>query len=693
MADYTATNIALSGESTCSVPISAATIANTVAVELSGITVNQNGAAAGSVAVDEGYIFQTFYLPKNYPRGIDETPIVPNLSGIQLHTGVDVGYSTTAALDWKIEYRDKQDGWIGIGQGSAVGTSTDGDDVWFNIHFTPIDVTDFWWSEFRFGITGRTTNPSAFQTIVPYDGKTVEIENTAIDVVPDISPAPLAEGKRYLFLNPSGKPSLLQVTGGIVYYSQQQGVNKIWYTSPNPLDKITTIDYPSIDSDTKVRKELTKLLDDNPHRVRKRREDEDDKGSFQTIEVTAKAFQNDGVTPILGSMSEEVSLRFRILSTAPDGDRDCIENTYRNTVVQKDPESVRASVGDLQDAFWLSAPNPSQFACESLYFDVRDNSVAQVIDHVTIDTVTPGIYMNVYFSNDPSPGVDTDTWDGLLWERVNKTFLLRRKESFALPEPVTAKYIKLEFTHLQPAWYAPGTFQLPVQYRKHPKWVTDYYFAYYEYVRARDLEHASTVDVTFDALDLAYNYYLDDLRQEKPSLPSTTVSADGVSLLGDFLREQQAIDTNLVDANTLLRIQTSLRPFAAQPITLGRYGDLLRQIAMPESSNFNNYSTEVPTAASASMGEVSSLNRDALIVEKQFPVTSFYLPCRHFYMTSTASFIEDRAYFAGIKEVAFTREHYASQFDNDLYIETAGDTLNIEINDFQSVDNTWVVTS
>jgi len=54
-------------------------------------------------------------------------------------------------------------------------------------------------------------------------------------------------------------------------------------------------------------------------------------------------------------------------------------------LTQSDPESIRSSVGDLRDAYWLSEPNPSQFACEALYFDIREGTEAQVVDHLAID--------------------------------------------------------------------------------------------------------------------------------------------------------------------------------------------------------------------------------------------------------------------------------------------------------------------
>lgn len=696
---YAEYNLNFTSTGILSAPVPSTATSHPVSVEFSGISLNQNEDQTGKYDIDTEYVYQTFRFPKDYPRGVtgDETIFIPALCGFQINVDVTVGYSIAASLDWRIDYWHPIKGWVGIVEGTEVGAPADGPSVWFDVNFSPIDVSAYWWRKFRIGIAGRSGDPSQLRVPVPYDGHTVEIKGVNYDVVPNISPTPLLEGRRYPFQVEGGIPAILDIRGGDAFYTEQQGIESVWYTAPNPFQETATVEYvairPSDDETDAAAIEFEKIQDSLPFAT-------EDTSSGSTREILiprlvgsdTKAYILDGANPILDT-GREVSLRFRILSTAPDSDRDCMGSAYRTVVTQNDPASIKTSVGDLKDSFWLSAPNPSQFACEALYFDISDSGEAQVVDHIVIDPTTPGIYMNVYYSNDPAPGTDTDSWDALLWSRVDKQFLLRRKESFALPEPVTAKYIKLEFTHLQPVWYAPGTFQLPTQYRKHPKWVIDYYLSYYQYVRSQDLEHATTVDVTYDALDLAYNYYLDDLKKNVPNPPSVISSADGVSLLSNFLKSEQTTEANTVDANTLLQIQTSMQPFTQQPINQGRFGSLLNKIAIPSSSTSTNYSTEVPVTPSASIGEVSSLNRDSLIVEKQFPVTSFYLTCRHFYMVSSATFTEDRAYFAGIKEVTFTREHYASRFDNDLYIETAGDTLNIESNDFESVDHVWVTYS
>lgn len=701
MTDFSLFGLTFSGTGTMSVPVPKKVSKSDVAVEYSGVEINQNGETTGIKPLGTGWLYQTFRFPKDYPRGVsgEESVVVPKLCGFQVDLKVAEGKAYTATLDWRIDYWNPIDGWVGVTKGTEIGAQDEGDSVWFDIYFDPVDITHFWWRKFRFGISGRNSSDGSIRKIIPYDGKKVTVDNHILDVVPDVSDTPLLEGRRYPFRLPNGTPGIIEVRGDEALYSEQHGVEGVAYTTPNPYSAEVSTEFVSVNSDAidaALNADFAAIKASLPQSTY----DTSDSSATEIlipriVGSDIKAYLDDGVQilehPDLPG--QESSLRFRIIALAPDVDRDCIGSVYRTVTTQSDPESVRTSVGDLRDAYWLSKPNPSQFACEALYFDLRDDSGnSQVVDHIVIDPATPGIYMNIYYSNDPAPGIDQDSWDSLLWSRVDKQYLLRRRETFALPDPITAKYIKLEFTRLQPVWYAPGTFVLPMQYKKHPKWVMDYYLSYYQHTRAQDLEEAQAIDVSFDALDLAYNYYLDDLKQETPSPPTTVQASDGISLLTNFLKKEQIIEEALVDSQTLLRIKTSLHPFVSRPGNQGDFGSLLQKLAQAQSSSstVNNYPIENPVSTVASTGEVSSLDRDSLIVEKAFPVTSFYLTSRHYYMVATAPFDHDRAYFAGIKEVTFTREHYASRFDNELYIEIAGDTLNLETNDFESLNNTWV---
>lgn len=646
MTDYFGTGFSFHGDSTLSVADPEFVGTDPIAMELNGVALNQNVVPANNtsfVSLDNtNWIFQTFKLPSNFPRGEKSGEIrIPDLCGLDVYVGVIPGRTFTVGLDWRIDWWTDNWGWTGLAQGTRIGAPADGDAVWLPIDFEPQNVEEIWQEKFRFGISARPIELGApFQLPVDFDGTFVDVDGDQIQVVPDINSSPLEENRIYVMEKLDGTPGLLNVAvgSGDITFSVQQGVDRVWYCSPNPLAT----------KDLKASSSVGDLIRDNE--------------------------------------GNETSLRFRIRATAPDADLDCLGNSYRTVVQTNPPTNVTNSNDDLKNAFWLSKPNPSQFAVESLYFDLRDGNQPQVVDSVVIDPATPGVYFHVYYSNDPIPGTTPDEFDRLLWKRVNQTFLMKRRESFTLPTPITAKFIKIEFTQLQPRYYAPGSFQIPMKYKKHPRWVLDFYLALYQHQRAADQQYASVVQVTYDALDLAYNYFLDDIRQTVPNAPDAIESAVDVSLLTNFLKQEN----NEIDPDTLLAIQMSFQPFTNTPSGLGRFGDILHDYA---SISTTNYSTEVPSTAIAVTDEVSSLNRESVVVEKGFPVTSFYLTCRHKYRLTQAAFENDKAYFVGVKEVAFTREHYAVKFDNPLYIETTGDAVNTERLDFETVNETWVTYS
>lgn len=684
------------GQSIMGVPVETEVRTDPIAEELSGVEINQNATISGTLSLEsDSIIWQTFRFPADYARGVSggANIVIPKLCGFHLNIEVEENKGPGAGLDWWIDYYAPYKGWTGVVKGTEVGSPGDGPNIWFDVNFKPIDITNFWWHKFRVGVRGRTPEQKVLRELVPYSKKDnqVVIASEVIKVVPQISAAPLTEGGRYFF-DFKGNASMLEMIGGDVYFTEQHGIKGVNYTAPNPFAESAATEYLKVGAQAaETDREFARIEEQIPFSV-PRSEDSGVVTVPRVVGADIKAYEADGVTPLVettgANAGAEISLRFRILSTAPDSDRDCTGSLYRTVALVSSPDAVESSMGDLEGAYWLSGPNPSQFACEALYFDVREDGEAQVIDHLMIDPVTPGVWMNIYYSNDPIPGETTEEWDGLLWTPIPKQFLLRRKESFALPAPIIAKYVKLEFTKLQPVWYSPGSFQKGTQYRKHPAWVYNYYFCLYEELRAATLEEASLVNVSYDALELAYQYYLDDIRQDEPYAPSTITSAEGVSLLSRAISKSEEEEQNLLDSETLARINLSMQRFRQQPAQQGSVVSLLQSIA-GSTAPTGNYPTEQKVTTVANTSQVSSLERDNVIIEKQFPVTQFYLECRHYYSVHEAQFEEARAYFVGLKEVAFTREHYEVKYDNDLYIEVAGDDLNVEALDFSTEGHTW----
>jgi hypothetical protein len=395
------------------------------------------------------------------------------------------------------------------------------------------------------------------------------------------------------------------------------------------------------------------------------------------------AYDSDETTILYDPESgNKAAFLFRLLAASADAGTDFLGNSYRSAVLENKPEDVEAGVGN----YWLSKPNPSKFAVECLYFDVSSNDEATVVDRILVDPVTPGMYFHVYFSNDGSPGTSDNDWEDRLWTPVTKSFQATKRETHVLPAPITAKYICIEFSHLQARSYDPGDFHQPIRYKKHPKWVLDYFLL--QTVRLTE-DHfiPRQVTILYDALDLAYNYYVDDLL-DKPDDPA---SFSETEKLHDFLTDRSDL-SDKVDPDTLARIETRLAPWRNQPGLRGPLDYLPSSYTTAvASTRETDYPTEAPVVTPITTVDVSTTDRDAVVFEQSYPVMYFFVESRHFYRQVEAEFEYHRAYFAGVKEVTFLRDNYAIAHDNDLYIETAGDEVNVWRNDFVRFGNSWTV--
>jgi hypothetical protein len=370
------------------------------------------------------------------------------------------------------------------------------------------------------------------------------------------------------------------------------------------------------------------------------------------------------------------NLCFRLLTSTADSGVDFLGNTYRSLLRRSAVTNLSTVATDNANGFWMSKPNPSRFAVESLYFDVRDDNAASVVDRLLIDPITPGVYFNLYYSSEGEPGTTELEWEQKLWQPTFQRFHMQRREEHALTEPITAKYLKVEFTQLQPQFYSPGTFQQPIRYKKHPKWVLDYFVARADAaVTTSDPFVARNIRVLFKGLDLAYNYYLDDLRQG-PSPPSNEV----VDTVVDFL-SNRTDRSDQIDAITMDKIKFEMQPYTRQPADrVQGLESLLADVVY--GSRDATYPIETISRLRADISQVSTLDRMPLLVENDMAVMFFYVTARHTYRELEAYFEEDRAFFVGVRELAFTRDHYSVASDQSLYVDVLGDRNNLLRNDF-----------
>lgn len=402
-----------------------------------------------------------------------------------------------------------------------------------------------------------------------------------------------------------------------------------------------------------------------------------------------KAYQTNGTTAQQDT-GRDVSYCFRLFAAVADDGVDVLTNRFRSAVVRENVNHIATNEAGIADKYWLSKPNPSKFAVENLYFDIRDEDGKQtVLDRVLVDPLMPGPWMHIYYSNEGMPGSSEESWNDKIWTPVLKSFQITKRDAHALPIPVAAKYVKLEFSHLTAQHYNPGQFAQPTIYKKHPKWVLDYFLLASEASTTDDYFISRTVNVVWNTLDLAYNYYLDDLKQEPHDL-----SMDMDLLAAQRFLGQRDDYSDRVDNETLSRITTSLRPFRRHPALMGKVDYLLTVYGQDRVSNMVwDYPIErLSTNTRAPTRWVSTTEREKIIEEKSTPALYYYIPARHRYREVSAPLKDRRAYFVGIREVSFLRDHYEVAHDNPLYVEVGADETNIDRNDFTRDTSTgfWI---
>jgi hypothetical protein len=127
-----------------------------------------------------------------------------------------------------------------------------------------------------------------------------------------------------------------------------------------------------------------------------------------------------------------------------------------------------------------------------------------------------------------------------------------------------------------------------------------------------------------------------------------------------------------------------MAPYTHQPYTNLGTQSTLSEHAL--ATGDNSYPVEKVTRPRANVTDVSSLDRLPLIVENQTPVMSFFVSSRHQYRELEASLENDRAFFVGVREIAFTREQYSIAADTPLYVDNLTDWKNVRRNDFIEQD-------
>lgn len=296
-----------------------------------------------------------------------------------------------------------------------------------------------------------------------------------------------------------------------------------------------------------------------------------------------------------------------------------------------------------------------------------------VIDSIIVDPMTPGVAFNVYYTNDLTGSeeggeMSEEEWEQKLWVHIPQSYVTSVKTTYVLPEPITAKFVKIEFSHLHAQPYEPGDYQKPTTYKLFPDWVATPFLAEVSLPAFT----SKRVGVVYDALELGYKPLIADLIQgpSSPEHPTPTPSIAPPA-------------SNRVDPETLRRIETTLNTYLKPPAARANPLTLLGARAATNANNAPSYPVEgEPQFRGNPSIAVSGLDRQAVVLDESTPVMFFWVTCRHEYKELNAIFENDRAYFAGLKELAFLRSQFSVAADTELYVEAGTDDTNTELNDF-----------
>lgn len=402
---------------------------------------------------------------------------------------------------------------------------------------------------------------------------------------------------------------------------------------------------------------------------------------YSSYDETAHAFVQQG----------DRNLVCRVWADVADSGRDVLGNSYRHGTRRDLP----AYVQDNTRSGWSCEPNPSPNAVEALYFDVRgadsdNNALLGYIDAIRIAPKTSGVQMNVYWSQQglvgEAPQTETE-WDMLLWQPVQASYTLRRSEVIQLPHQISACFVKLEFTNLNPGPFRVPTFPPlpPRQYKLFPQWVIDQFNTTSQqqepFIQANTPIQTQALQYLTDP---TYEYE-NDQRDQLSQLALGTVSDSQVVSAGlSSVAGAAAVDTTTAQ-NIFLNTPSDFQ--STQLVSVNANDGILHKLVINrfDPTLFTTPIEGTPQPlANADVAFVSTVN-DRLSQAYQGITQNgmrFNQTGRHSYDIEQAVF-NKKAYFVGIDTVQFLRNAYTIEHDDTCIDE------NIRNLDGTFEENTW----
>lgn len=287
----------------------------------------------------------------------------------------------------------------------------------------------------------------------------------------------------------------------------------------------------------------------------------------------------------------------------------------------------------------------------------------------------------------------TTNWDYKLWNPINKHYRLQ-KGYLNLPNPITAKYIKLEFTKLTPtpyeSIYNPN---LPeIEFNAYPSWVVAYINDTFNQVTSLQQINAENV-----------NYNLVNIGVQKPN--NTLM---GGSQPESILKYVQSLATADITQTVIQQYNSWFSPHKTSnistpshqipqiyPNTLYQEDTLFNTVQNPNpltriyseanTTSLYNYAQETPLNSPV-VGPITARGDNTIVAEKNYPDLWFPRICRHAYQTVRTKRDKKFAYTVAIKTVGFYKKNRSIPTNDLFYFETLADISNAD----SSYPNTFV---
>ena len=393
---------------------------------------------------------------------------------------------------------------------------------------------------------------------------------------------------------------------------------------------------------------------------------------------------------------------------------DILGNEYRTDLEVFDAENV---LDFDEDTFWQSQPNPSRFAVEYLYFDMREgwrvgtmgwcNSQVLdssdeiegatmsdielkfldgvVIDEVYLDPVTFGPIMNIYYSLD-----DEADWDDKLWIPIPRQYTVKRG-FHSLPSPTFVKFVKLEFTNLAAAPYNtldyPDT--KPIEYLKFPSWVRNYFLNIYPVTPDGPRTQENVEQITVNPTEIGFMNPKDRFSVAHKEMAQRPDSFEEANVeVKDF------IDTTVSG----VEITPTDSEIQFNPPTIFR-GGLSRLIDTSRAlgrwvSNFSElpWGEEIAPEPLPAPDMQSRHDMTEAHAALKYPAMYFPRAARHGYQIVEAIRPAKIAYFIALREISFHRRDFTVEFDEQFYAESLDDDDHVVVNEFELDNWRYVVT-